>query len=658
MKCNNGHFDKDIRSSGITTVDADFQVFSSDIEDEDNRTEFNNQKFGITALKTIGGLRSLKVSNALFDNCQYGIRSEMATGDAIANNLFKVQDDTEEGDPINHLGKYNTRYGVYELRSLSYDIFDNTFTSKTGSNSGGIHTYGSVVQGYYPPFPSGAGLIANNSFEKLKHATQTEFNNWYTRITCNAYGEGINNEWRINPVSVWGTMHSQGTNCQNPGGIRAGNTFADPALAIDDHSNNAWKYWGSGTANSTTVPSSNVPSIPQPCGLTSDEPCSTGDGDGDPYLVYNGQRWTAKSQLDILNPELDDAIANLDQGQTTTLLANIANSSYSNSTLYADLQSAALLSDEVLTAVWGRYPTFTQNQLFSIMIANSPVSPGMWETIVDECDKLSYNYDTLAYAQAFNTVRTVQRIKWDIEAAESDWHHAAAGLMKYYATADSTEEMHDTLFAYLTDTLGTKSFKKLAMGYGLEIGRVADARAVLENLDIENAYDSSFYHYYDLAVSLAEDSLTWFGMDSTQKAKVRAIAETEFDEAYNAQAVLALIGDVEYTRTPELLAEELNRVEEAAHLSPQNELAAKQVVVYPNPFENSFNVSYTLDEEAAELKIEVYDVVGRAIKDQNIRNAQNGNLTMDLGQCLGVYFVRVSSGNKQLFNGKMICLNK
>ena len=42
MKCNNGHFDKDIRSSGITTVDADFEVFSSDIADEDNRTEFNN----------------------------------------------------------------------------------------------------------------------------------------------------------------------------------------------------------------------------------------------------------------------------------------------------------------------------------------------------------------------------------------------------------------------------------------------------------------------------------------------------------------------------------------------------------------------------------------------------------------------------------------
>lgn len=360
-----------------------------------------------------------------------------------------------------------------------------------------------------------------------------------------------------------------------------------------------------------------------------------------------------------LYPELENSKGNLDQGQTAILLINIANSSYANSTLYSDLQSAALLSDDVLAAIWGRYPTFTQNQIFSLLIANSPVSPAMWKTIVGECNKLGYDYDTLAYAQAFNTVRTVQRIKWDMQAANTDWHQSAKDLMNYFAFADTTEEMHDSLFAYLRDTLGTKTFKKIAIGYGLEIGRVGDSRTVLNSLDLEDGADTSFYNYYDLAVSLSEDSLTWFGMDSAQKAQIHAISETAYDEATLAQAVVSLTEDWEYNRVPEKAVVEEERLAEMNSTTPQTQQASntKQVMVYPNPFENSFNISYSLDKEG-DLSIEVFDVMGRAIRKENLQNVQSGSIVFNLNECLGVYFVRVSSGSKKLFNGKMICINR
>jgi hypothetical protein len=283
----NGHFDKDIRSSGITTVDADFQVFSSDIEDEDNRTEFNNQKFGISALKTLGGLRSFKISKALFDNCQYGIRSELATNDFIDNNRFLVQDDQEHGDGYYHVdGNLNSRYGLYEVNSIRYDISNNSFTSKSGGGSGIINTFGAVLRGQ-ATWETGFGDVNNNTFENLRRATQTEYHNWWTQLRCNNYNNGIDQEWLINPQSTWGSLNDQGTSCQVPFGIRAGNNYLNPTNAIRDRSEFPWTYWGSGTLNSTTVPSmiSDNGSTSIGCNIPDDFPCEIEEGGGDFQLV-------------------------------------------------------------------------------------------------------------------------------------------------------------------------------------------------------------------------------------------------------------------------------------------------------------------------------------------------------------------------------------
>lgn len=275
-------------------------------------------------------------------------------------------------------------------------------------------------------------------------------------------------------------------------------------------------------------------------------------------------------------------------------------------------------------------------------------------------DYMQENKDTLHYAQAYNTLGTVQQIKWEKRRAETKWYNAVGNILSKYSLADSTQEMHDTIFSFLVDTLGTKPFKKLAVGYGLEIGKFTESRTLLDSLNLVNAADSSFYNYYDLAVSLAEDTLTWFSMDSLQRENIIAIAaDTIFDEHLLAQAVLSLILDTTYIRFPEPLPEDSAqyRMEPKQQLQPQ-EQTKNQVKVYPNPFINNFNILYNLEEEADELKIEVFDMVGRNIKQEVRRKVQNGNMIVELGQCLGVHFVRVTNGSKQLFNGKMICLTR
>jgi hypothetical protein len=654
-----GHFDKDIRSSGITSVDADFQVFSTDTDDEDNRTEFNNQKFGISALKTIGGLRSFKISNALFDNCQYGIRSELATNDLIDNNRFLVQDDLEHGDPINGLGNLNSRYGLYEVNSIRYSIANNTFTSKSGSGFNALYTYGTVVRGQNTG-ETGFGNVYSNTFENVRRATQTEFHNWWTQIRCNDYNNGIEQEWLINPQGQLGSLNDQGTSCQVPFGIRAGNKFMNPTLAIRDRSEFPWKYWGSGDENTSTVPSMNSDngSSSVPCGIPGDTPCEIEGGGGDFQLVM----MQMQQQIDSNQVELDSIIANLDNGQTDSLLTHLADSTYSNSNLISELQANGLLSDSVLLAVIIRNPSFSDNSFTSLIVQNAPVGSKVWKKVLEKSANFKQeNKDTLLYAQTYNTLRTVQQIKWDKRAAQTQWYDAVGKILSGYALADTTAEMHDTIFSFLADTLGhNKTFQKLAIGYGLESDRISEARMLLDSMNLADAADSSFYHYYDLAISLAEDSLTWFGMDSTQNEKIREISTKEFDEANLAQAVLSLIEDTTFIRTPEPLPEDSAeyRLEPTAQIQPQSEnQTAKKVKVYPNPFENSFKVAYDLGEDG-DIHIEVFDIVGRSVKIMLLNKVQVGTAFVDLSQCLGVYYVRVTNGNKQLFNGKMICLNK
>lgn len=210
-------------------------------------------------------------------------------------------------------------------------------------------------------------------------------------------------------------------------------------------------------------------------------------------------------------------------------------------------------------------------------------------------------------------------------------------------------------------TLNSKDFVKLAVGVCLQYDTVEWARSILDNLVLEDVNDTAFYEYNDVAVSLAEDELTWFGMDSIQKAKVAELSLTDYEVAVNAQAVLTLVDDSAYFRVPEMAIDSSGKWDENEPSANQQSLTEaeniRNISLYPNPFANSFNISYAMEKEKAEFKIEVYDLVGRIVKTQILRNVQNGNITIDLGQCLGVYIVRISSDGETVFKSKAICLN-
>lgn len=79
------------------------------------------------------------------------------------------------------------------------------------------------------------------------------------------------------------------------------------------------------------------------------------------------------------------------------------------------------------------------------------------------------------------------------------------------------------------------------------------------------------------------------------------------------------------------------------------------VNTYPNPFNNSFNVSYQLESEAKELKLEVFDLLGRNVHTEMQYNNSGGRRTIDMGDCLGVYILRMTADDKVVYQTKVLC---
>jgi hypothetical protein len=126
-----------------------------------------------------------------------------------------------------------------------------------------------------------------------------------------------------------------------------------------------------------------------------------------------------------------------------------------------------------------------------------------------------------------------------------------------------------------------------------------------------------------------------------------------------AEAVLALRSDSSITRTPEPLPELPSERRGQEEVNQQlDRSATADVVVYPNPFLNDFNVNYSLNDEAETLRFEVFDMTGRRIRDTTVRNTTQGIVTVDLSPCIGLYMLRVVADGEVVHFNKLICLER
>jgi len=129
---------------------------------------------------------------------------------------------------------------------------------------------------------------------------------------------------------------------------------------------------------------------------------------------------------------------------------------------------------------------------------------------------------------------------------------------------------------------------------------------------------------------------------------------------FQAQAVQMLLGDSNVVRIPEQLPEASSGKRDGSEEPlPQEQLVSNtKLQVYPNPFENQFNVAWVLENEEAALEFEVFDLTGRLVHTETVAAAKVGQRMLTLGECKGFYILRVSEDGRELKKEKLLCIGQ
>jgi len=651
----------DQRPHGIIMIDGGARIRKG----TGSGCTFSNLKHGLVNTRTVGsvGIRRYVCTDATFTNCARAVQLEGANLDYFKDNTFNMWSGTVQS-------QWYPSWGVYAINSRTYTLLNNHFE---GIDGPGTPAYGTISRGTMwasgplldptTTWTYSGGDIRANTFKHLALGSQTEQLNPALKLRCNQY-DTTQYAWAINPGSYnepagyGGYLGPQGTGCveENPTHYRAGNLFHDAG----DH---IWS-WASPEKHYFAVSGGNDPALVPVLNSTAFfmdmEPCVLGDIDNScdggitTFEVAKAKKADLDAAMTVLDDEYADTYDNLDDSNTSALLAHIADDQYNTSTLATELLASGFLSDTVLKAAAQRQPFFHENDFTAIVINNSPVSHPVWRTVVryglPEIDQTLQ--DSIAAAQLTDTLRTLEVLRREIMKARSDHFEVVNSIMGLYVEADSIP----ALIGYLVDSLATPEYRRLAVGTALSADTVQWARSILESLDLQNTNDSTFYEFHNLALSLAEDTLTWFSLDSTQLVRMWELAESPFDVAIHAQAVLALVLDIVIERTPEPLPSSHSGKMGEEEGTEARSVTAQSVRVFPNPFRNSFNVEYVLETDARELRMEVFDLMGKKVKEVVLRNVQSGTVSIDLGQCLGIYVLRIEADRRRVHQQKVVCV--
>lgn len=346
--------------------------------------------------------------------------------------------------------------------------------------------------------------------------------------------------------------------------------------------------------------------------------------------------------------------------RTDTLLAHIADTNYNKQTLTDELVQYSFLSDTVMNATCSRTPFFTAAQFQDIMVHNSPVSERVWPYLKDALDAMDVkdkaHKDTIIEAQANDTLRTAGAIERDMAVAHTQRFEGIATMLNYYTAYDTVPDSTYALIHFLADSLPDKQWNRVAVGVALKADTTSWARSILDSIPKENADDSTFYDYYDLAISLKEDTLTWFDVDSTQRSLVDNIASGTSSVKYRAEAVQMLLDDTVFVRIPEQVPQEPSERRGYEETPEQDLVSESKVTVYPNPFSNEFTVSYTLPDTVNELTFEVFDLTGRLVLSETVSSTYSGKRVLNVGDCKGLYVLRLNADGYMVRSEKLVCI--
>ncbi len=371
----------------------------------------------------------------------------------------------------------------------------------------------------------------------------------------------------------------------------------------------------------------------------------------DPLAKYR----QAQFKTDSLEAKWDTTLLGIDGGQTSYMLGRLADTSLSEATLTAELVARSPLSDTVLITFLQREPSPSGMFFKNVMLPNLPVSSSIYPEYTKLCgvypDSIT---DTLRTVEGYNPYsNTLRKLEIEMQNAEAEKEELVAEYTGHFVFNDSLSYALSFM-----DSINDGSFKRLhpLVGTYAAIDSLSKARTLLNGFTPTSQDEDDWKTLTDIHLSLLEDTLTWFQMDSTQDAFILDMAYKPYPYSLPttlAQNVRRLVYNEDFSDSLNFVIPAEAKLEGNEQPLQQNPTYTYSSKLYPNPAKDKATLEYQLAEgEKGELVM--MDAMGRKIVSVELLSAYT-KISIDISAfSQGIYLYRAYTKDRNLSNGKLI----
>ena len=184
------------------------------------------------------------------------------------------------------------------------------------------------------------------------------------------------------------------------------------------------------------------------------------------------------------------------------------------------------------------------------------------------------------------------------------------------------------------------------------IGNLSDAQNALANFPTDSLDDLQFVQLETMLINLAQDSLTIYDLDGSQKLLVQQIAGTRTPTSYDARNILEAVAGLHYA---EDIPGEDDEYIKLAQQHAEDAFKASIMDVFPNPTNGEFTVKYHVATNKP-LQLFISDVTGRILFQLQLATEEN-SLQLDLSNLPeDSYFIGVTDSHTISSVNKIVIL--
>jgi len=614
---------------GIDAVDAQFNV-TKNVANAGN--VFKNMDYGIYISNTVV---STQYPHTIMENNfnKLGVAIQLESGryDVIKKNTFGLTNllSTQSDNPL----------GIYFSNSAAFNITDNNF-----------YRIGTAIQvnasgatgGWIDSDPQG------NIFTRCTYGVKTTGNNSNLQIRCDKFinsepTEYINRNW-----SISGNLANQGSigDTKSPAGNEFYPDVRKHIYSIATFTYNRHKWGLLGNSDATVIPDIasgssgltiyNTGFVKTNYSCTTEEPCNPCDR---PIEVNTSQ----KLQLENSYEEM---LMDLDNNNTSLLLAEINNFNLNSEQLKNLLIANSPLSDLVMAALLENYNRLTQAHFIQVMGLNLPMSDELWPSMQYLLPSFTSSNaeDILNKQMSINSAQTLTSLEREYVDVINERQQLIAQAVKLEVDTNEAKAMARLMTEEVEN-------KQMAIGTYLVKGNTSAAQNYIASVNSYDSDDLDWTELQSISLSLKLLGKSWFDIDSSQQSIIRRIALGNGKSAGNAQAILHLVYNEVFPLVTESSMSSLSRTMLKKINIKDFDVDNRLLVIYPNPTAQVLNIPYKLNEDKG--IIEVRNIIGNLIESVIAEKGYNLK-TLNLNTYPnGIYFLTLKDST-----GKTISTQK